>query len=345
MRIMHLLQSPFFSGAENVVCQIIGMFKNDKTIEMVYCSQEGQIREALDERDIKFVPLLNFTISDVKEAITKQKPDLIHAHDMRASLYASIVCGNIPIVSHIHNNSFDSRVISLKSIAYLYAAKKARHIFWVSDSSYQGYLFHSIIKNKSSILYNIIDTDKLFQKMKNDTNNYDYDVVYLGRISAPKNPRRLLQVFKILVEKKPEIRIAVIGTGEMEKEIQQLASELQLTSNVEFLGFHSNPYKILYDAKVMVMTSSNEGTPMCILEAQALGVPVVSTPVGGVCEIITNGHNGYLSDSDTVLAKSIINLVNNTSLRNEMKKNAKKKMAEMMNKDKYMSELKKAYGI
>ena len=53
MRIIHLLQSSKFSGAENVVCQIISMMENDD-VEMAYCSCDGQIREALSERNIKF---------------------------------------------------------------------------------------------------------------------------------------------------------------------------------------------------------------------------------------------------------------------------------------------------
>lgn len=345
MKVMHLLQSPHFSGAENVVCQIIGMFKNENNIEMVYCSQDGQIREALDERNIHFVPLSNFNVSEVKRAIEEQKPDLIHAHDMRASFYAARVCGKIPLVSHIHNNNFDSRGVSVKSIAYLYAAVKAKHIFWVSDSSYTGYCFHSLFKKKSSVLYNIINIDDLYSKMHKDNNKYDYDVVYLGRLTLPKNPHRLLGVFKMLIDRKPDIRIAVIGTGELEEEIHQLASEMKLISNVEFLGFQSNPYKMLHDAKLMIMTSRWEGTPMCVLEAQSLGVPVVSTPTDGVCDIIIDGKNGFLCESDTDLVKRICTLIDNEPLRNEMKSNAKRRMAELMDKKSYMSKIKMVYGI
>ena len=61
MKVLHLLQSDRFSGAENVVCQIIGMMKNEPNIEMVYCSSDGPIRDALAERKIKFVPLEKFS--------------------------------------------------------------------------------------------------------------------------------------------------------------------------------------------------------------------------------------------------------------------------------------------
>lgn len=126
MKVLHLLESPRFSGAENVVCQIILMLKDE--IEFVYCSRDGQIREALQERNIKFCPIKKLSVSEVKRVIKEEKPDLIHAHDMRASFYAALVCGRIPLISHIHNNNFDSRGLSVKSILY-FLRQKGQGIF------------------------------------------------------------------------------------------------------------------------------------------------------------------------------------------------------------------------
>lgn len=343
MKVLHLLQSGHFSGAENVVCQIIGMMKDEPDMEMVYCSSDGQIREALDERDIRFAPLSNFSINEIKQVIEKEKPDIIHAHDMRASLYAAIACGNIPLVSHIHNNAFDSRGISVKSIAYIFAAWKAKSIFWVSQSAFDGYAFHKLFKKKSSVLYNIIDIDALYEKMSLDEKEYDYDVIYLGRLTFPKNPQRLMNVFRLVKERKPDIKIGVIGTGDMEDETIGLAQEYDLLDNVEFLGFQSNPLKMLYDSKVMVMTSRWEGTPMCVLEAMALGVPIVSTPVDGLKDLIKNGENGYLSDDDEVLADKICEIVNSRETHDAMGKLSKEISAETQNKQIYKEKIMSQY--
>ena len=343
MKVLHLLQSGHFSGAENVVCQIIGMMKDEPDMEMVYCSSDGQIREALDERDIRFAPLSNFSINEIKQVIEKEKPDIIHAHDMRASLYAAIACGNIPLVSHIHNNAFDSRGISVKSIAYIFAAWKAKRIFWVSQSSFDGYAFHKLFKKKSSVLYNIIDIDALYEKMHLDEKEYDYDVIYLGRLTFQKNPQRLMNVFCLVKERKPDIKICVIGTGDMEDETIGLAQEYDLLDNVQFLGFQSNPLKMLCDSKVMVMTSRWEGTPMCALEAMALGVPIVSTPVDGLKDLIKNGENGYLSDDDEVLADKIYEIVNSRETHDAMGKLSKEISAETQNKQIYKEKIMSQY--
>lgn len=344
MRIIHLLESSRFSGAENVVCQIIGMVEKNEDIEMVYCSRDGQIREALSERNIQFAPIINLTVKEVKRIIKEYKPDIIHAHDMRASFVAALACGKIPFISHIHNNSFDSRGISLKAIAYLCAGIKAKHIFWVSDSSYNGYFFHRFLRNKSEVLYNIINIDDLYSKMELDKNEYNYDVVYLGRLTEPKNPKRLMKVFKKLTEMIPNVRIAVIGTGELEAEIQEEAKRLELSSNVTFLGFQNNPYKILHDSKLMIMTSLWEGTPMCVLEAMSLGVPVVSTPTDGVMAVVKDKSTGVLSDDDKTLVEACCRIISDSQLRNEMSNNSRERAVELMDMLKYKKRLINIYN-
>lgn len=343
MKILHLLQSNRFSGAENVVCQIIGMFRNEPGIEMIYCSSDGQIREALAERNITFVGLKNISVKEVRQVIREQKPDIIHTHDMRASFVAACACGSIPLISHIHNNNFNSRGLSVKSIAYLFAALKAKHIFWVSQSSFDGYAFHKWFRKKSSVLYNIIDIDSLYQKMETDSHTYDYDVIYVGRLSYPKNPQRLMRVFGKVREICPNIKIAVVGTGELEAATKDLCNELNLQGNVHFLGFQSNPLKMLHDSKVMIMTSRWEGTPMCALEAMALGVPIVSTPVDGLKVLVKNGENGYLSDDNSELANRIADIINNTQTHNIFSTRMRKMSVEINDREKYMSVLMEQY--
>lgn len=345
MKVMHLLQSNKFSGAENVVCQIISMFKSDENIEFVYCSQDGPIKEALTERSIRFNLMDNFSISEIKRVIKEEKPDIIHAHDMRASFYVAICCGNIPLISHVHNNNFNSRGLSLKSLLYMYAARKAKHIFWVSNSSFEGYKFHVFFKNKSSVLYNIINIDLLKEKMNKDDNTYRYDIVYIGRLTYQKNPQRLLKVLEKVLEVRPQTKIAVIGTGDLEEEIKNEIINNKKLKNVDFLGFKNNPYKILSDSKLMLMTSRWEGTPMCALEAMALGVPIVSTPVDGMRDLVENGETGYLSDSDDELIKDICEILDNKRLHDNLSDNSIFKITKIMNIKLYKEEIFKYYKI
>ena len=344
MKVLHLLQSSTFSGAENVVCQIIGLLKNEYNIEFIYCSPDGQIRNALLERGIYFSPLRSFSREEVKKAVEIEKPDIIHAHDMRASFIASLACGNVRLISHIHNNNFNSRGLSVKSFAYLLPAFKSSHIFYVSNSSYKGYYFHSLFKKKSSVLYNIIDVKQTMDKMLKDKEIYHYDIVYLGRLTFQKNPQRLMKILKKCVEINRKLKIAIVGTGDLEKETKETCKQLGLDENVTFVGFMLNPLRILRDSKVMVMSSRWEGTPMCALEAMALGVPIVSTPVDGIIDLVINGETGYLSNIDDELASHIVNIVKDETLHDYMSKKSLEQSATINNIQKFKQRLLDVYG-
>lgn len=344
MKVLHLLQSNRFSGAENMVCQIIDMMKAYPEYEMVYCSADGPIREELQKQGIRFVPMKKSCVAEVRRVLKQEKPDVIHAHDMGASFYAALTCGKTKLISHIHNNAFDSRRISLKSLAYLVAAWKAKCIFWVSGTACEGYFFHNLVKKKCSVLYNIVNVDVLYQRMALDPKTYDYDIVYLGRLTYPKNPQRLMNVLAKIVAKKPDVKIAVIGQGDLEAETKALAETLALTNNVSFLGFQRNPYKILHDAKVMLMTSRWEGLPMCVLESLALGTPVVSTPTDGVRELLKNGETGFLYQEDDILAEKCLAMVTDTLLQRAVSQADIELARRIMDVDAYRQRLLEVYN-
>lgn len=343
MRVLHLLPSDRYSGAENVVCQIMSFFKETQGVEMLYSSPDGPIRLALDERNISFSPLKAFSVQAVKEKIREIQPDIVHAHDMKASVVAAITCGAIPLISHVHNNNFNSRGISVKALLYYVAAKKSSSILWVSKSSFEGYRFHRCFEKKSNVLYNIIDAEALRRKVKMDENEYRYDIVYVGRLTYQKNPQRLLRVIRMVVQAEPAAKVAVVGTGDLDNEVRALAREYELEENVDFLGFRSNPYKLLKEAKLMIMTSRWEGTPMCALEAMALGVPIVSTPTDGLCELVDDGVTGFLSDKDDGIAHGCLSIMKDAQMQASMSQITLAKAAQIMDIETYKRAVMTAY--
>ena len=334
MKVLHVLNSRIYSGAEKVVCQIIKAFRGE--VEMVYCSPDSEIvRKMLKEQDVTFVPMENMSTGELKRVIGQVQPDLIHAHDMRASFFAALCCGKIPLISHIHNNAYDARGLSPKTVAYLLAGCKAKHILWVSNSSFEGYAFHKLFGKKSSVLYNIIDTEQILEKKAADENSYDYDLIYVGRLTYQKDPQRLMRLCAALKARKPDVKVAIVGTGELEEEVKALCEELGIEENVQFLGFQSNPIKMVHDSKAMILTSRWEGTPMCALEAMALGTPVVSTPSDGMKDLIQDGVNGYLTDDDNVMVEKILKIAREPEHRRMLSENTKKKFAVINDAPKY----------
>ncbi|HIC87372.1 MAG TPA: glycosyltransferase, partial [Aquificae bacterium] len=90
-------------------------------------------------------------------------------------------------------------------------------------------------------------------------------------------------------------RLYILGEGEEKDNLIKLADKLNIKDRVYFLGFQKNPYKYLAQADLMVLSSKVEGLPNVVLEANALGIPVVAFDCpGGTREIIKNGLNGFL---------------------------------------------------
>lgn len=311
MKILHLLSSTSYSGAENVVCQIIDMFTKE-TCEMCYCSPFGLIDKTLKEKSIKYLPLKKLKQKYVKRVIKEYKPDIIHAHDVKASIIASNFSKKVKIISHIHGN--DERKmgkLTLKSFLYNFVSNKFDKIVWVSNSSLDNYYFKNKVKDKSLILHNIININNLIKKSSLDSNNYDYDIIYLGRLSEIKNPLRSLQILKEVVKYKPELKCAFIGNGPLIETCKKFVEDNKLNNNIEFLGFISNPYKILSNSRLVLMSSINEGTPMVLLESFALGIPLISTKIDGAVELLKNEHMGELYETNEEATTKILKVLNN----------------------------------
>ena len=343
MKILHLLSSNQFSGAENVVCQIISMLKDKTDYDMIYCSPDGKIRTALDQRSIPFQPLEKMNCHSLRSIIKQYKPDLIHAHDVRASILAAKFSRSCRIISHIHANHMGLRKITLKSLLYFITLPKYKHIFWVSQSAYDNFYFKNAVKNKSSILYNTVNIQDIQKRAAADQNTYTFDVVYLGRLTYQKNPQRLIEVMKLCIDKIPHLQCAIIGDGELRQEAEALIRQHGLENNIHLLGYRNNPAKILQSAKVMLLVSRYEGTPMCALEAMALGVPIVSTPTDGMCELVDDGETGFLSNNDSLLAEHVVNIVNDIDLYRTLSTHTKKRGNELLNTKTYSEKIQKIY--
>ena len=346
MKVLHLISTDVFSGAENVACQIINGFQANKNFQMVYCSPNGPNESSLTERKIKHLKLSKFDYKSIKKAIDEFEPDIIHAHDIKASVMVSIICGKkIKIISHVHCNHENMRKVNIKTLMFDYFSKNFSKIIWVSQSAFDNYIFKNKVKEKSIILYNVINKEDIINSIENDNSRYEtFDIIYLGRLTYAKNPERLIKIIKNIKTKGYDIKTAIVGTGELYKNIKELIDKFELNKNVKLFGYVINPYKILNSSKILVMTSRYEGTPMVALEAMALGKPIISTPTDGLKDIVKQNKNGYLSRDDSELENAIIGLLRNDKKLKEYSKNALKQFDEVSNINEYIKKIEYIYN-
>jgi glycosyltransferase involved in cell wall biosynthesis len=342
-KVVHLISTDIFAGAENVACQIIKSFSNDNKYDMVYLSMIGDNKESLESRNIKYYHIKKFNYFHVKKALNEINPDIIHAHDIKASIIASLFSKKYEIISHVHSNHENMRKVNLKTVLFNVTSKKYKKIIWVSKSALSNYSFKNRVISKSKVLYNVIDTNEVDKKIIEDNNMYKYDLIYLGRLTYPKNPIRLINIINEITQRIPNLKVAIVGSGDMNDDVTKEIIKYNLQENIILYGFVSNPYKILNSSKVMIMTSRYEGTPMCALEAIACGLPIVSTSTDGLREIVKNNITGFLSNNDNELVDAIVSLLSDNKRYLSMKDEVLKFSLEVNDVNKYKSVIDSIY--
>lgn len=119
-------------------------------------------------------------------------------------------------------------------------------------------------------------------------------LLYVGRLSAEK---RVETVIRALGLTKECWSLRIIGDGEERDKLEALVGRLHLEAQVRFMGWQSDPWVYAKDVSALVLASEYEGFPVVAVEAMACGIPVISTPVDGIIEIIRPGVNGFLFPS------------------------------------------------
>lgn len=340
-RILHVLSSNRLSGAENVAADICMLFKNE--YEMAYLSPDGPIKKSLDDRGIHFIPIKNMSLSEVKKAIKIYKPDIIHAHDVKATILSVINAGKIPIISHLHGNNDNMKKIKLKSILYLLTSFRVKKIIIVSKSILEDFIFKDFIKEKSLYLRNIIYKRRVELLLDKDTNEYDFDFSYIGRISYEKDPQRVAKVASKVLKLLPSAKFSVIGTGDLIDNMRKIFVDEGVYNRVMFTGVLPYPYKALKQSKCILMCSKFEGTPITAIEAMSLGVPIVSTPTDGMVDLVENEKTGFLSNEDKALTQAIVKLIKDNNLRSVLSKYSIDRFKRLNDESVYKNQLDKIY--
>lgn len=133
----------------------------------------------------------------------------------------------------------------------------------------------------------------------------------VGRLVPIKDHPTLFQALALLQTHGPAPHLIVAGDGERREALKRLAQDLGLASRIHFLGWRNDLEAILGELDVVICCSKNEGTPVALIEAMAAGVPVLSTDVGGVGDLIVHGETGWLvpSGNPSALARGIRELL------------------------------------
>lgn len=309
--ILHLLSSNKLSGAENVVIDIISNL--DNSFKAYYASPKGPIEEVLAEKQIRYLPINRMTPLAVGKLVKRLGPDIIHAHDYRASVIGAMVRGSAKLISHLHNNYIWARKYNVKILLYSIFINRMDSIIVVSNSVLEEHVCYKKMFSKTVVIQNCIDLKKIYdiQCLKEDR---IVDVVFVGRLTEQKDPLAFITCIDELKNKGIKLRASIVGDGELKNSCINEIQRLGLENDIIIHGFQPNPYKFMADSKVMVLPSKWEGFGLVAMEAMSLGVPVVCTEVGGLKDFIIDGENGFVCRSIDEIVVGVKKLLTDNEL-------------------------------
>lgn len=293
--IVHLLNSSSFSGAENVALNIIKNTQSDE-FRNIYIAIKGPIEEILIEKGVEYYLINNMNVKSLKKINSIFKPNIIHAHDYTMSILATVCFKKSKIISHIHNNSPWIKKYCIYSFVFLIFTMRVEKILTVSKSIEEEYVFSRFIHKKIKCIGNPLDNEEIIEKSNEYKYECKHDLIFLGRITAQKNPDMILKIIKSLKLNNPNIDIAIVGNGDQMEQFKNQLIEYNYR-NITILDFQKNPYPILKKSKLLCMPSLWEGFGLVAYEALSLGVPVICSGVGGLKNIVDN-RCGLLCDQN-----------------------------------------------
>jgi len=162
-------------------------------------------------------------------------------------------------------------------------------------------------------------------------------VTCIASLTAHKNHRNLINAFQNIFNAK----LLIVGEGPLREELEDLVQNLSLTDRVSFLGIRQDVGRIFSASEICVLSSTREGLGLSLIEAQRAGIPSVATDIGGIPEVIDDGVNGFLVESDNPeeLAEKINFLLENDEKRKVMGQAAREKFLEKYELKKYVDKL------
>jgi len=284
------------------------------------------------------------------------KFDLVHTHGYMADIICVPICRilKIPQICTCHGYISNDRNLKLYNNLDKFMIRFCKRIITVSHEI-QNELVKSgiaeskiiVIQNAVKIAYNEGTSTALRDNKRRLLSIKDEFVMgYVGRLSEEKGVQFLIEAGSVLKERIKSFKIMIIGDGPRKKYLENMVREKGLEQEIIFTGFQANIEDYLPALDVFVLPSLTEGTPMALLEAMSMKIPIVATAVGGVPKVIKHGINGLLVTPCDYkeISEAILLIKNDPSLKDRLIIEAYKTIEKSFNIDEWCKKIEKEYS-
>lgn len=340
MRILHLIESLDFGGAEKIVISLANATAAAHEVSICCVKQVGELGSEVDPSVRVFalgkgegneygLPLR------LARILREDRYDVLHTHNWGVFLeggIGAILAGTRVRVHTVHGTyrEYPAGVVprfklALRHLLERHVARRFDRVAGVSEAI-AHYMVHDIgiAAGKVCTVHNGIPVESAAAAPRAQPEG---EAVFLtvGRLAAVKNHALMLRAFRAALDAGARARLRIAGEGPERAAIEAQAASLGLGSAIEMLGFRDDIPELLRGADVFLLTSRYEGISVALLESMRAGLPVIATRVGGIPETVRDGETGLLfgADDEAGIAKAIGELAGDRARREALGRKAR----------------------
>ncbi|WP_179288966.1 glycosyltransferase [Bacillus sp. 7894-2] len=246
-------------------------------------------------------------IAKVVQFIDENKIDIIHTHGARANLFGYLIKRKRPHcmwVTTVHSNPFHDFLG--KGIAgrvftkvHLLTLKKPDHYFAISSRFKELLVSQGIKENKITTIFNGIDfscSHSSIELSRGDIGleEEQFVIIMVARLTPVKGHVTAFAALKKVIDHYPDVKLLLVGDGFLEEDLRRQAKEMGLTQHILFLGYREDVVSLWQLSDLKILTSYSESFPLVLLEAARAKLPVITTDVGGVGDLVPSNKYGWV---------------------------------------------------
>jgi glycosyltransferase involved in cell wall biosynthesis len=283
------------------------------------------------------------TLLSIVWLIFTERPDIVHTHSSKAGILGRVaarICFVPKIIHTPHGHVFYGHFGALASRIFLWVeklfARLTDRMVALTDGEMDDYIKLSVCSPEKLLkIHSGVDV-KLFKQSngnmvkKRRSLGLDQNVKvvgFVGWLLPIKGPMYLLKAMDYVWLSYPETTLVIVGKGDLDMDLRAQAQQLKANGRVKFLGWREDINEIMPVFDVLVLPSLNEGMGRVLVEAMAVGKPVVASRVGGIPDLVLDGETGYLVPpaDEKALADGIKMLLDDPGKAWEIGQNGKKR--------------------
>jgi glycosyltransferase involved in cell wall biosynthesis len=339
INILHIYQNSKIGGVQQQILNLLKAY-NREVFNPIFCclGPKEEIGKEIEGMGIDCISLNRSRynrfslkiVTDLHRLIKKKHIHILRTHRYRSNFYgrlAAFLTGVPVIVASVHDNYRKDKRPARKMINRI-LSKMTDKIVAVSEEVKRDIMrYDKIAPSKIVVIPNGIDIKRFnpkgnFADIRKEFSIKQGAIVvgFVGRIVPAKGLQYLIDSIPYVKEEFKNIKLLIIGEGSIVARLHQQAKEKKVYDSIIFAGKRRDIPDILSCIDIFVMPSIAEGLPNALLEAMAMGKPIVATEVGGIPEVIKNGVNGLLVPprNPGALATAMEGLIGNDRLTAQM---------------------------